>query len=58
MGVLGLSWCRMDSNLLLSAGKDNRVLCWNPRDGDIVGEVSSSVVYYILYISIVLIINY
>ncbi|KAI9591010.1 hypothetical protein BDF19DRAFT_456694 [Syncephalis fuscata] len=42
MGILGLSWCRMDSNLLLSAGKDNRVLCWNPRDGEIVGELPPS----------------
>ncbi|RKP26201.1 WD40-repeat-containing domain protein, partial [Syncephalis pseudoplumigaleata] len=42
MGVLGLSWCRMDSNLLLSAGKDNRVLCWNPRDGEVIGELPPS----------------
>jgi protein transport protein SEC31 len=40
MGVLSLSWCRADSDLLLSAGKDNRVICWNPHEDKIVSEVS------------------
>ncbi|KAI8344812.1 hypothetical protein BC941DRAFT_409696 [Chlamydoabsidia padenii] len=30
-GVLDLSWCRQDSDLLVSSGKDGRILGWNPR---------------------------
>jgi protein transport protein SEC31 len=30
-GVLDLSWCRQDSELLVSSGKDGRILSWNPR---------------------------
>ncbi|KAJ9665574.1 protein transport protein S31 [Coniosporium apollinis] len=37
-GVLSLSWCPQDSELLLSCGKDNRTICWNPRTGDVLGE--------------------
>jgi protein transport protein SEC31 len=37
-GVLSLSWCKQDSNLLLSSGKDNRTLCWNPQTGELSGE--------------------
>jgi WD40 repeat protein len=39
-GVLSVSWCKQDSDLLLSCGKDNRTLCWNPQTGEMVGEVS------------------
>ena len=39
-GVLSLSWCRQDADLLLSCGKDNRALCWNPQTSEIIGEVS------------------
>lgn len=38
LGVLSLDWCRQDSNLLLSCGKDNRTLCWNPHTGQAYGE--------------------
>jgi protein transport protein SEC31 len=38
-GVLSLSWCKQDADLLLSCGKDNRVLCWNPQTSEIIGEV-------------------
>ncbi|KAL5498571.1 SEC31 [Sanghuangporus vaninii] len=38
-GILSLSWCRQDADLLLSSGKDNRVLCWNPQSAEIVGEL-------------------
>ncbi|ORX82954.1 WD40 repeat-like protein [Basidiobolus meristosporus CBS 931.73] len=41
-GILSLSWCKMDSDLLLSTGKDCRTLCWNPRVGEVVGELPSS----------------
>ena len=38
-GVLSLSWCKQDADLLLSCGKDNRVLCWNPQSSEIIGEL-------------------
>ncbi|GAB5590824.1 protein transport protein S31 [Umbelopsis nana] len=41
-GILSLSWCQKDSDLLLSAGKDSRTLCWNPRSGEIIGELPVS----------------
>ncbi|KAJ2008325.1 protein transport protein S31 [Coemansia thaxteri] len=41
-GILSLSWCRKDAGLLLSSGKDNRTVCWNPLTGDIVGELPPS----------------
>ena len=39
-GVLSLSWCKQDADLLLSCGKDNRALCWNPQTSEVIGEVS------------------
>jgi protein transport protein SEC31 len=37
-GILSLSWCQQDDELLLSCGKDNRTLIWNPRTGQRFGE--------------------
>lgn len=37
-GVLSLSWCQEDSDLLLSSGKDNRTIVWNPQTGEQLGE--------------------
>ncbi|CAI5757311.1 unnamed protein product [Candida verbasci] len=37
-GVLSLDWCKQDSNLLLSSGKDNSTLLWNPIEGVKLGE--------------------
>lgn len=37
-GILSLSWCGQDSDLLLSCGKDNRNICWNPQNGESLGE--------------------
>uniref|UniRef100_Q5S580 Protein transport protein SEC31 n=1 Tax=Ajellomyces capsulatus TaxID=5037 RepID=SEC31_AJECA len=37
-GVLSLSWCAQDPDLLLSSGKDNRTICWNPQTGVQYGE--------------------
>ncbi|KAL8951570.1 MAG: hypothetical protein Q9222_002455 [Ikaeria aurantiellina] len=37
-GVLSLSWCAQDNALLLSCGKDNRTICWNPQSGEAYGE--------------------
>ncbi|KAI9262294.1 hypothetical protein BDA99DRAFT_72356 [Phascolomyces articulosus] len=41
-GVMSVAWCRQDADLLMSCGKDCRTLCWNPRTGDMLGEVSQS----------------
>ncbi|KDQ10528.1 hypothetical protein BOTBODRAFT_36224 [Botryobasidium botryosum FD-172 SS1] len=41
-GVLSLSWCRQDPDLLLSCGKDNRTLCWNPQTSEIIGELPAA----------------
>ncbi|KAJ3357627.1 protein transport protein S31 [Allomyces javanicus] len=38
-GILSVAWCPKDSDLLLSCGKDNRTLCWNPAQGEIIGEL-------------------
>ncbi|KAL8971269.1 MAG: hypothetical protein Q9197_003370 [Variospora fuerteventurae] len=37
-GVLSLSWCPHDNDLLISCGKDNRTICWNPQTGEAYGE--------------------
>ncbi|KAL6855154.1 protein transport protein S31 [Amphichorda felina] len=37
-GVLSLSWCSQDNDLLLSSGKDNRTIVWNPQTGERLGE--------------------
>lgn len=37
-GVLSLAWCAQDPDLLLSSGKDNRNICWNPQSGTAYGE--------------------
>jgi protein transport protein SEC31 len=37
-GVLSLSWCPQDSDILLSCGKDNRTIAWNPHSGEQLGE--------------------
>jgi len=30
-GILAFNWCSLDSNLLVSSAKDNRLICWNPN---------------------------
>ncbi|KAK6500833.1 protein transport protein S31 [Arthrobotrys conoides] len=37
-GVLSLDWCAHDPDILLSSGKDNRTICWNPNSGETLGE--------------------
>lgn len=37
-GVLSLSWCAQDGDILLSCGKDNRTIAWNPHTGETLGE--------------------
>jgi len=41
LGVLGLSWCFQDPELLLSCGKDNRTICWNPKTGERYGDFAA-----------------
>ncbi|SCU92685.1 LAMI_0E11584g1_1 [Lachancea mirantina] len=32
-GVLSLDWCKQDESLLLSSGRDNTCVLWNPEEG-------------------------
>ncbi|XP_060599891.1 protein transport protein Sec31A-like [Ruditapes philippinarum] len=45
-GILSMSWCPKDPDLLLSCAKDNRILCWNPnssaQNGEVVYEIPTS----------------
>ena len=36
--MLSVAWCSLDHNLLLSCGKDNRTILWNPQTAQILGE--------------------
>eukprot|EP00963_Diacronema_lutheri_P007132 scaffold626_cov337-Pavlova_lutheri.AAC.17 len=45
-GVLSLAWCPHDPSLLLSCGKDNRVICWGSANGDILCELASESNWY------------
>ncbi|XP_069466593.1 protein transport protein Sec31B isoform X2 [Ambystoma mexicanum] len=38
-GILSISWCQADPELLLSSAKDNRILCWNPSIGEVIYEL-------------------
>ncbi|CAL9682339.1 unnamed protein product [Knipowitschia caucasica] len=38
-GVLGVAWSLADPELLLSCGKDGRILCWNPNTEEILYEL-------------------
>ncbi|XP_035798200.2 protein transport protein Sec31A isoform X4 [Amphiprion ocellaris] len=41
-GVLGIAWSLADPELLLSCGKDSRILCWNPNTGEVLYELPTS----------------
>uniref|UniRef100_A0A8C3G6Y2 Protein transport protein Sec31A n=1 Tax=Cyclopterus lumpus TaxID=8103 RepID=A0A8C3G6Y2_CYCLU len=41
-GVLSINWSLADPELLLSCGKDNRILCWNPNTAEVVYELPTS----------------
>lgn len=38
-----MAWCSEDPDLLVSCGKDNRILCWNPSSSKPNGEVLSEI---------------
>ena len=38
---MSFCWCAHDSNLLISTGKDNRLICWNPNNP----QVNNDIVY-------------
>ncbi|XP_057666336.1 protein transport protein Sec31A isoform X1 [Diorhabda carinulata] len=45
-GILSLAWCTEDPDLLVSCGKDNRILCWNPnsnhQNGEVLAEIAAT----------------
>ncbi|KAH7332903.1 hypothetical protein B0J17DRAFT_678030 [Rhizoctonia solani] len=41
-GILSISWCQQDPDLLLSCGKDNRTMVWNPNSGEVVAQLPPS----------------
>ncbi|XP_067626754.1 protein transport protein Sec31A isoform X3 [Eurosta solidaginis] len=49
-GVLGMSWCPRDVDLMVSCGKDNHIYCWNPNtelpEGEILSEVATTGTWY------------
>uniref|UniRef100_A0A0A1X6V3 Protein transport protein Sec31A n=1 Tax=Zeugodacus cucurbitae TaxID=28588 RepID=A0A0A1X6V3_ZEUCU len=49
-GVLGMSWCPRDIDLMVSCGKDNHIYCWNPNteipEGEILSEVAATASWY------------
>ncbi|XP_061822311.1 protein transport protein Sec31A isoform X2 [Nerophis lumbriciformis] len=38
-GILAIAWSLADPELLLSCGKDSRILCWNPGTAEVVYEL-------------------
>ncbi|XP_015837847.2 protein transport protein Sec31A isoform X1 [Tribolium castaneum] len=42
-GVLSVAWCADDPDLLVSCGKDNRIIAWNPNSNEPNGEVLSEI---------------
>ncbi|XP_054839934.1 protein transport protein Sec31B [Eublepharis macularius] len=38
-GILALSWCQADPDLLLTSAKDSRILCWNLCTSEVVFEL-------------------
>lgn len=41
-GVLAIAWSLADPELLLSCGKDSRILCWNPNTAEVLYELPTS----------------
>ncbi len=36
---MDLQWSPNDGNLLMSSGKDNKIICWNPNDLSVMAEI-------------------
>ncbi|XP_029454868.1 protein transport protein Sec31A isoform X3 [Rhinatrema bivittatum] len=41
-GILTIAWSMADPELLLSCGKDARILCWNPNTGEVLYELPTN----------------
>uniref|UniRef100_A0A673CFN3 Protein transport protein Sec31A n=1 Tax=Sphaeramia orbicularis TaxID=375764 RepID=A0A673CFN3_9TELE len=41
-GVLAIAWSLADPELLLSCGKDSKILCWNPNTAEVLYELPTS----------------
>ncbi|NXA23725.1 SC31A protein, partial [Ibidorhyncha struthersii] len=41
-GILAIAWSMVDSELLLSCGKDAKILCSNPNTGEVLYELSTN----------------
>nr|XP_020469259.1 protein transport protein Sec31A isoform X2 [Monopterus albus] len=41
-GILSIAWSLADPELLLSCGKDSRILCWNPNTAEVLYELPTS----------------
>uniref|UniRef100_A0A8D3BVM0 Protein transport protein Sec31A n=1 Tax=Scophthalmus maximus TaxID=52904 RepID=A0A8D3BVM0_SCOMX len=41
-GVLSIAWSSADPELLLSCGKDSRILCWNPNTAEVLYDLPTS----------------
>ncbi|CAN9504574.1 unnamed protein product [Ophioblennius macclurei] len=41
-GILSIAWSLADPELLLSCGKDNQIVCWNPNTAEVLYELPTS----------------
>lgn len=44
-GILSVAWCKDDSDLIISSGKDGRTIAWGASTGEIVAEVSRNLTF-------------
>lgn len=44
-GILSLAWCNQDSDLMMSCGRDNRIITWNPNSNVENGEVLCEILH-------------
>jgi protein transport protein SEC31 len=40
---MSIAWCSQDPDLLVSCGKDNRIIAWNPNSNEPNGEILSEI---------------
>lgn len=44
-----MTWCLKDTDLMVSCGKDNKILCWNPNDEQVdqcISEIATPLQWY------------